>query len=186
MRALEGRNSADERLGIVNLFGGDARGAEANEIGKLPRIARSGGCAGSRRFCAGLFEDGFADASAEIAIGVFGVAIEEREVVESGERLGAGASGEDGLAEFFDVLEAAEHCGGFIGEEEIEDLAHGNLVLVGEILRRSVVVEEAIEDGGEGEHGKFPNGKWQRANSECGVRSAECGADGGAKKLGGL
>jgi len=121
-------------LRFLFLFGGDARGAEAGEIGDLVWASGRSGCAVAWRFCAGLFQDGFADAPAEVAIGVLGVTIEDGEIVERGEGLGAGAGAEDVLAETFDVREAAEDFRCFVGFQDVEYFAHSELVVLGNVL----------------------------------------------------
>lgn len=80
-----------ERVGTIGLciavlLGSDACGAEAGEIGE--GFGRWRGWSAARGVAwGGQFEDGFAGAAAEIAIGVHGVAIGESEIVERGERV---------------------------------------------------------------------------------------------------
>jgi len=135
-------------FGITILFGGEARGAEANKLGQL-RAARSGWRATARLLGLSLFKDGFTGAPAEIAVGVFGVPVEKREIVERGEGLRAGACGEDRLTEALDLRETAQNSGGVVGEEKVEHFAHRDFVRLGQIFGGLVVVEEAVEDGAE-------------------------------------
>lgn len=105
-----------------------------------------------------------------------GVAIGEREIVERGKCLGAGASGEHGLAEVLGLCETAHDVCRVFGEEEIEHFADRDLVVVCEFLGRHVVVEEGVEDGAEeGVHG----GMW---DGGCGM--SDVGVRDGGRKVG--